>query len=193
MNPEFQAFRSELLDLGLKSIRHGIKTGQVIQINTTHLDPALKVHRASFVTLLKNGDLRGCIGSLRATRPLVIDIVRNAYAAAFSDPRFVKVSATEFHALDMHISILSEPEPLNFSSESELVNQLRPGIDGLIMEDQNLRGTFLPSVWESFPEPQMFLNQLKRKAGLPENHWSESIKVSRYFTEIIAGQAEART
>jgi uncharacterized protein len=188
----FQAFRSELLDLGLNSIRHGIQSGQVLPVDTATFDPALKVHRASFVTLLKNGDLRGCIGSLRATRPLALDIVRNAYAAAFHDPRFEKVSATEFHALHIHISILSEPEALTFSSESELVDQLRPGIDGLIIEDRNRRGTFLPSVWESIPEPRNFLNQLKRKAGLPENHWSEHIRVARYSTEVIAGTAEAR-
>lgn len=186
----FLEFRSELLDLCLVSIRHGIDTGRVIRIEPARFDPALNVRRASFVTLLKNGDLRGCIGSLRATRPLVIDVARNAYAAAFSDPRFTKVSAGEVGALDIHISILSQPETMSFCSESDLVGQLRPGIDGLVIEDNGHRGTFLPSVWESLPEPQMFLNQLKRKAGLAESHWSEHIKVSRYATETITGPSE---
>ncbi|MGH8548729.1 MAG: AmmeMemoRadiSam system protein A [Methylococcales bacterium] len=185
----FQEFRSELLDLCLASIRHGIDTGRVIWIEAARFNPALTVPRATFVTLLKNGDLRGCIGSVRATRPLVIDVARNAYAAALSDPRFDKVSAGELSALHIHISILSEPEAMSFTSESDLVNQLRPGIDGLVIEDEGRRGTFLPSVWESIPDPRTFLNQLKRKAGLAENHWSEQVKVSRYATETIAGPA----
>jgi uncharacterized protein len=187
MQGSFQEFSSELLDLCLASIRHGIDTGQVIRINTTGLNPALKVRRATFVTLLKRGELRGCIGSLQAIRPLVIDVARNAYSAAFADPRFARVSAREIPALHVHISILSEPDAMSFTSESELVSQLRPGIDGLVIEDRGRRGTFLPAVWESIPEPQAFLNQLKRKAGLPETHWSERIKVSRYSAEIIAG------
>jgi AmmeMemoRadiSam system protein A len=185
----FQEFRSELLDLCLASIRHGIETGQMIRIEPGRFDPALKVFRATFVTLFKNGDLRGCIGSLRATRPLVIDVARNAYAAAFSDPRFAQVSAREVPALDIHVSILSEPEAMRFTSEFDLIEQLRPGIDGLIIEDNGRRGTFLPSVWESLPEPRIFLKQLKCKAGLAESHWSESIKISRYSAEIIAGPA----
>ena len=183
----FQEFRAELLELCLLSIRHGISTGREIKVDTAEFNPALKVRRASFVTLLKNGELRGCIGSLQATRPLVIDVARNAYAAAFTDPRFAKVSAREIQSLQIHISILSEPENLNFSSESDLIAQLRPGIDGLVLEDKGRRGTFLPTVWDVFPEPRLFLNQLKRKAGLAESHWSERIKVARYLTETIDG------
>lgn len=185
----FQEFRAELLDLCLTSIRHGIDTGQLIRIETSCYDPALKARRASFVTLLKNGDLRGCIGSLRATRPLVVDVARNAYAAAFSDPRFAKVSAREVRSLHIHISILSEPESMRFTSEADLIAQLRPGIDGLVIEDNGRHGTFLPSVWESLPEPQNFLNQLKRKAGLSETHWSDRIRVFRYSIETISGPA----
>ncbi|MGR9107399.1 MAG: AmmeMemoRadiSam system protein A [Gammaproteobacteria bacterium] len=185
MRSGFQAFRTELLDLCVDSIRHGIDPGGMLQIDTGRFDPALKVRRASFVTLLINEALRGCIGSLHATRPLIIDVARNAHAAAFADPRFAQVSAREVHALDIHISILSEPEALSFTSEPDLIEQLRPGIDGLVIEDKGRRGTFLPSVWESFPEPRDFLNQLKRKAGLPESHWSERIQVARYSTETI--------
>ncbi|MGH8556827.1 MAG: AmmeMemoRadiSam system protein A [Methylococcales bacterium] len=185
----FQEFRSELLGLCLASIRHGIDTGRVIRIDPDAFDPALKVLRATFVTLMKNGNLRGCIGSLQAIRPLVVDLARNAYASAFSDPRFEQVSAKEMDALHIQLSILSEPETMNFSSESDLVKQLQPGIDGLILEDSGRQGTFLPSVWESFPEPRDFLNQLKRKAGLAENYWSDRIEIARYSTETIAGPA----
>lgn len=185
MRTGFQAFSSVLLDLCLASIRHGLDVGQVIHVDCAEFDPALQVDRATFITLLKNEDLRGCIGSLNATRPLVADLAKNAYAAAFSDPRFPKVSLADVDKLDIHISILGKPEAMSFSSESDLIGQLRPDVDGLIIEDRGHRGTFLPSVWESLPEPQIFLNQLKRKAGLAETHWSNQIKVARYSTEII--------
>lgn len=186
-HPGFQEYRSQLIELCLASIRHGFDRGQVIRVDPAGFDSALNVRRASFVTLLKNGDLRGCIGSLIAIRPLVIDLARNAHAAAFSDPRFNKVGAEEIDALHIHISILSEAETMSFRSESDLVKQLRPGLDGLILEHGDHRGTFLPSVWESISNRQDFLNQLKRKAGLSESYWSEKIKVSRYFTESVAG------
>ncbi len=185
----FQEFRFELLEICVASIRHGIDTGRVIQIDPDAFDPTLKVRRATFVTLMKNGELRGCIGSLQAIQPLVVDLARNAYAAAFSDPRFEQVSAIEMDGLHIQLSILSEPETINFSSESDLVKQLQPGIDGLILEDSGRQGTFLPSVWESIPGPRDFLNQLKRKAGFSESYWSERIKISRYSTETIAGPA----
>ncbi|MGH8474683.1 MAG: AmmeMemoRadiSam system protein A [Methylococcales bacterium] len=184
----FQEFRSELLDLCLASIRHGVETGQRIEVDTQRFDPALQVWRATFVTLLKYGGLRGCIGSLNAMRPLVVDLARNAYAAAFSDPRFERVEMNEIDTLEIHISILSEPEAMSFRSESDLLSQLQPGIDGLVLEDHGQQGTFLPSVWESLPDPRDFLNQLKRKAGLAEDYWSKGIKISRYTTEIIYGR-----
>ena len=179
--------RTEILDLAFASIRHGIASGQLISLEAASYHPALKSRRATFVTLTKNGNLRGCIGSLQAVRPLVVDVTRNAFAAAFADPRFTRVSAREVQTLRIQISMLSEFESLSFQSESDLISQLRPGIDGLVLEDRTRKGTFLPSVWESFPEPQDFLNQLKRKAGLAENYWSERIRVSRYSTESISG------
>lgn len=143
---------------------------------------SLQVKRATFVTLYINNELRGCIGTLEANNPLVIDIAHNARAAAFQDPRFPPVNKDEFEKLSVHISILGEAEPMSFSDEQDLINQLRPGTDGLILTDGYRRGTFLPSVWESLPEPQNFLQHLKIKAGLPANYWSDTIKISRYTT-----------
>lgn len=175
-----------LLDLCVASIRYGIKRSQAIPVDYKEFDPTLQLHRATFVTLLKNGNLRGCIGSLNARRPLIVDLAQNAFAAAFLDPRFPKIGVQEIDQLSIHISILSESEAIDFNSESDLLSQIRPGIDGLILEDKGNRSTFLPSVWESLPDPQIFLSQLKLKAGLHENHWSKQLKVSRYTTESIS-------
>jgi hypothetical protein len=137
---------------------------------------------AAFVTLKENGELRGCIGSLAASRPLDQDIAMNAFAAAFSDPRFNPVTADEVDELEISISVLTTPELMIFRSEEDLVSQLRPGIDGLILTEGRNRGTFLPSVWENYPERESFLNHLKMKAGLASNYWSGTLKVERYET-----------
>jgi len=105
--------------------------------------------------------------------------------AAFRDPRFPPLAADEFDELDIHLSILTPAEPVSFTSEQELITQLQPGIDGLILEEGHRRGTFLPSVWEQLPEPQQFLRHLKQKAGLSPDYWSENIRISRYRTEMI--------
>jgi AmmeMemoRadiSam system protein A len=185
MSASYQAFRHELIELCLTTIQHGLGSGKSLAVTTSNHDPFLRRHRATFVTLLNEDSLRGCIGSLTAKRELVIDLARNAHAAAFSDLRFPAVTAGELDGLDIHISILSTPEPINFDSESELVRNLRPGKDGLVLEEGGNRGTFLPSVWESIPDPEEFFFQLKRKTGLAPNHWSEEISVFRYTTEII--------
>ncbi|MBT4789717.1 MAG: AmmeMemoRadiSam system protein A, partial [Gammaproteobacteria bacterium] len=138
---------------------------------------------ASFVTLEMSHQLRGCIGSLEAHRPLAEDLIANGYSAAFRDPRFPPLSQEEYAILEIKISLLSAPEPMQFNSESDLVGQLQPGVDGLILQQGTHRGTFLPSVWEQLPDPQNFLDRLKQKAGLPGNHWSEKITMQRYRTE----------
>ena len=141
--------------------------------------------RASFVTLHRQGELRGCIGHLEGVQPLVVDVAENAFAAAFRDPRFPPLAEPELAGLALHISVLTPATELEFESEQDLVAQLRPGIDGLILQEGAARGTFLPSVWESLPDPHQFLAQLKRKAGLPSDHWSERIRVFRYETEAF--------
>jgi len=135
---------------------------------------------ATFVTLMKTGELRGCVGSLLATRPLRIDVERNARAAAFEDSRFSPVCETEFGSIDIEVSRISSLEPISFANEGELLETLRPGIDGVLLEHGWNRGTFLPQVWQQLPEPRQFMDQLKLKAGLPAGFWSSGLKVSRY-------------
>ncbi len=174
-----------LLEIARSSIAHGLTQAQPLPIKLDDYSPALQALRASFVTLQINQQLRGCIGSLEAHRPLVKDIAENAFAAAFRDPRFAPLSEQEFDQLDYHISILSPTEALAFESENELLKKLRPGIDGLVLSQQGHRGTFLPSVWEQLPQARQFLAQLKVKAGLSADYWSDSIRVERYTVEDI--------
>lgn len=147
--------------------------------------PELQEERATFVTLTIDGDLRGCIGMLEACRPLAEDVVENARAAAFRDPRFAPLSIEEFGQLKIHISVLSAPEELFFESEADLLAQIRQDVDGLILQDGGRRGTFLPSVWADLPNKELFLMHLKMKAGLPSNYWSDTLRVFRYTAECF--------
>jgi len=177
--------RATLLDVARASIQHGLRHRQALEVNPGDYPESLRSLRATFVTLEKGGQLRGCIGALTAYQPLVQDVAVHAYAAAFEDPRFPELRMEEFSALEVHISVLSPPEPLHFGSEDELLAQLRPGVDGLILQFRHHRGTFLPSVWEHLADPYVFLAQLKQKAGLPLDFWSPELQVERYTTEYF--------
>lgn len=144
------------------------------------IQPWINEPGASFVTLTQQGNLRGCIGSLEAHRPLLEDVRANAIAAAVHDPRFAPLSARELSHTRIEVSLLSRTEVIAFDSEQHALAQLRPGVDGLVLEYGHSRGTFLPQVWESLPSPADFLAQLKRKAGLPVNFWHGGIRLSRY-------------
>lgn len=140
----------------------------------------LRVPGASFVTLTQHGDLRGCIGSLAAHRPLHQDVEANAIAAAFHDPRFAPLQRHELDITRVEVSLLSAAHPMQFSTEDDALRQLQPGEDGVILEVGHYRSTFLPQVWEQLPTPESFLAQLKRKAGLPADFWSADVRLSRY-------------
>ena len=140
----------------------------------------LKPVRASFVTLTQNGGLRGCIGSLEAHRPLGEDVSHNARAAALSDPRFAPLAREELAATRVEVSILATPKLLAFADHADLIAQLRPGEDGLILECGGARGTFLPQVWESLPDPEQFVAELKRKAGLEPGVSTAKCRIQRY-------------
>jgi len=141
---------------------------------------ALDVPGATFVTLTQSGLLRGCIGSLEATRPLRADVHANAIAAAFRDPRFPPLHAAEFDVTRVEVSLLSASRSVAVTDEAGLLRALVPGVDGVILEFGRHRATFLPQVWESLDEPRRFLDALKRKAGLPADFWHPQIRFSRY-------------
>lgn len=179
------AVRQVLLDLARASIGFGLQHGRPPAAPLDECPSELRERRASFVTLQRQGALRGCIGSLEAYRPLIADVAENAYAAAFRDPRFPPVAPHEFADLEIHLSLLTPAEPMQAASEADLLRQLRPGEDGLILLEGSHRATFLPAVWESLPEPQSFISHLKRKAGLPAEYWSDTLTVFRYRAEHI--------
>ncbi len=186
------AERARLSRLARESIRYGLQQGCALPIQAADYPQNLQAARAAFVTLNRQGGLRGCIGHLEPVQPLVADVVQNAFAAAFQDPRFPPLQAAEEPQLEVHISVLSLPQAMTFDSEADLLRQIRPGEDGLILQDGPHRGTFLPSVWESLPEPRQFLEHLKIKAGLPSGHWSDRIRISRYQTESWSDLAPGR-
>ena len=174
-------------DLGIALLRHARgaiaeKFGQAASMaaNASPTHEALDRPGATFVTLMQDGELRGCIGTLEAHRPLLIDVRENALAAAFRDARFLPLSAMEQEFTSVEVSLLTQAQPMEFEHEEHLLAQLRPGTDGIVLSYGQYRSTFLPQVWESLPEPRQFMAQLKRKAGLPADFWAENLNISRY-------------
>jgi AmmeMemoRadiSam system protein A len=180
-----QTERKILLDLARRSIECGLSKGTPVAVAVEDYSAALNQDRACFVTLLRNDQLRGCIGGIESLRPLVIDVADRAFVAANRDPRFPPLQAHELESTEIEISILLPLEPLNVQSEQALLNQLRPGVDGLVLEDGAARGVFLPAVWEKLPGPLDFVTQLRKKAGLPESHWTNSERYWTFRTETF--------
>lgn len=174
--------KQTLLQLAREAVRSPLEGEDTFNVNLDRFTRRLKEQRASFVTLNINEQLRGCIGSLAAHRPLVLDVAHNAQAAAFKDPRFRPISHEEYQQIDVHISILSKPTPLLVDSRQALENALRPDIDGLILKEGSNHATYLPSVWSQLPDPAQFIRELRRKAGLHPDGWSQSIEVFTYTT-----------
>lgn len=177
--------RKALLDLAKQSISFGLEHNKCMEPDLTKYPVHLCEDRACFVTLHLKGELRGCIGSLIAHNPLITDVVQNAYAAAFQDPRFFPLTRNEFKLINLEISILSKPKKMSFSSEKNLLSKIRPKVDGLILTSGIHKGIFLPTVWEELKTPELFLKHLKNKAGLDFNYWSDDIEIERYTTELI--------
>jgi len=153
-------------------------------------DPALQEKRGVFVTLHKNGQLRGCIGSLVGLEPIVEGVRRNALNAAFNDRRFSPVTPDEFDDLRIDVSVLSQPKPLSYTDSQDLLGKLRPGIDGVILRGPGgASATFLPQVWEQLPDPQLFLSHLCLKAGLPQDAWqSGQLDIDTYQVQHFEEQ-----
>jgi len=143
-------------------------------------NPNFKKNGASFVTLTKNGKLRGCIGSLQAQRPLIEDIIANAKNAAFRDPRFPKLTQKELHVIDIEVSILTEPKLLEYVDIEDLKNKINPNIDGVILKLNTNQATFLPQVWEELPEFEIFFGNLLSKANLPMDSFKHHPEIFIY-------------
>jgi uncharacterized protein len=174
--------RQTILQIARDAIMQSFLGNKDIQINLKLFPAELLEKKGTFVTLNINGKLRGCIGSLSPQRPLIVDIIHNAQAAAFHDPRFKALSIEEFKQIEIHVSILTDARAMQVNSREELLAQLRPGEDGIILKENGKSATYLPSVWEKIPEPENFINELRRKAGLEPKGWDESTQVLRYGT-----------
>ena len=166
----------QLLTVARNSIKYGLEKKEKIRLTLTDYPEILREIRATFVTINIGSALRGCIGTTVAISPVVISVSDNAYAAAFNDPRFPSLNNKEFEIIRISVSILTTPERITFASEQQLLDQLCPGIDGLIIEKGNKKATFLPAVWESLPLAKEFLIHLKQKAHIdqdqsPEQAW----------------------
>lgn len=177
------AQRSELLSLARTSIEASLPTGERAPYDGPPLHSDLCRPGSSFVTLRVGDNLRGCCGTIEATRALHVDVWNNAYASAFADPRFPALTPEEWYGTGIEISVLSEPERCDVRREAELLEVLRPGIDGLILQAAARRSTFLPAVWEQLPDPRDFIRHLKLKAGWPADFWPSDMQVWLYTTE----------
>jgi AmmeMemoRadiSam system protein A len=166
--------------VALRAVEGAAHGADLLEIDPDAHAPRLRAPGASFVTLRREGELRGCVGRLEAVEPLVRDVARSAYRAACADTRFERVLPHELTGLELKISVLSPLEPLRVASEAELLAALRPGVDGLVLREGARGATFLPAVWESLSAPEDFLRELLRKAGLPERHWSPTLRFERY-------------
>jgi AmmeMemoRadiSam system protein A len=165
-----------LLTLARSAIAEQLGLGQLEVVSHASLEQP----SATFVTLRQAGQLRGCVGSLHRLRTLRDDVRANAVAAAFRDPRFGPLDASELPQISLEVSLLSNDERIEVDTEAELIGCLRPGLDGVTLEYGPHRATLLPQVWQQLPQARDFLAALKTKAGLPEDFWSSDLIVSRY-------------
>ena len=174
-----------LLQVARDAIEYGLRYKRAPHLEAETFPASVRVPRAVFVTLTLDGELRGCVGTMESGLPLVINVSKYAYASAFVDSRFPAVTASELPQLHIHISILSPLEQIVCCSEQELLSKIRPGIDGLLLEEGTHRATLLPSVWDSIPDPTEFVKRLKIKAGLPAHYWSNTIRMHSYTVQSI--------
>jgi len=165
--------RKTLLRMAREAIEHIVRGEKLPPIDHTTLSPNLREQGASFITLTIRGQLRGCIGALEAYQPLADDVREHAVAAAFDDPRFPPLSEGELGRIQIEVSRLTRPVPLEYKDADDLISRLRPAIDGVILRDGLRRATFLPQVWEKIPDPSDFLDNLCYKMGVPHHFWRD--------------------
>jgi AmmeMemoRadiSam system protein A len=173
-----------LLETARNAIESRLRGEKDPAIDLQEYPPNLQENGAAFITLTKNGVLRGCVGTIEARQPLIKDVNDRALSAAFEDPRFPPLEENELSALKVEVSRLTIPEPLDYDSPEQLLGQLQPGVDGVILSYQFRRATFLPQVWNTIPDPELFLGRLCLKMGLEQDAWrSFPLEVQTYQVE----------
>jgi uncharacterized protein len=166
-----QTEQETLLKIAREAIEKSVTGGSLPKVKLAALPPSLKENGASFVTLTVQQRLRGCIGALQAYQPLAEDVQEHAAAAALQDPRFPEVIPAELPGISIEVSVLSPQTPLAYEDAQDLLNKIRPGVDGVVLQDGLRKATFLPQVWEKLPDPAMFLSQLCMKMDAPADLW----------------------
>ncbi len=180
-----ERYGTDLMKLVVRTVQFGLAKDKPPSIALHTFAKELQMPRATFVTLEREGSLRGCIGSLVASKSLVEDVVDNAFRAAFRDPRYPKLEKNERKGLGLSISVLTPMSPVSFTDEASFARQIRPGLDGLLIQEGSNRAVFLPQVWQQLQQTSDFVAQLKLKAGLPEDYWSDSIKTWRFTVQRV--------
>lgn len=176
--------RRILLKLAREALEDAVNGRSLKKIDLKDFPASLREKRASFVTLTKQGFLRGCIGALEPYLPLVEDVREHSVAAGLQDYRFAPVEPQELGEIEIEISCLTVPQVLDYESPAHLLEQLRVGIDGVILMDGAHRATFLPQVWEKLPDKNQFLGQLCQKMGASQDlWWRKKLKVLIYQVE----------
>jgi AmmeMemoRadiSam system protein A len=178
--------RRTLLDLATRTIASGLERQPVPRDMATPDSHALEALGASFVTLEVGDRLLGCIGTIEPVRPLFEDVMQNAYRSAFHDPRLPAVTKRDYEIMRVKISVLGPIEPIAADSREELVDALRPGVDGVLVTAAGRRATFLPSVWDKVRTPDEFLEQLLRKGNVSPRPWPAGLTAARYTTDEFA-------
>ncbi len=163
--------KESLLRLARQSISHYLDCREMLPVDERKIDPVLKEKRGVFITLTINGALRGCIGHLLPVQPLYLDVIENAVNAAFDDPRFDQLQTEELDKIKIEISVLSQPEPLEYKDPEDLLRQLVPLKHGVILKKGIYQATYLPQVWEDLTDKELFLSSLCQKAGLYPDEW----------------------
>jgi AmmeMemoRadiSam system protein A len=166
-----QEEQQTLLHVAREAMEHAVRGEKLPPMPEGILTPNMREQEASFVTLTIHGQLRGCIGALEAYQPLADDVREHAVAAALDDPRFPPVREDELSGIQIEVSRLTRPVPLEYRDADDLLSRLKPYVDGVILRDGFRRATFLPQVWEKLPDPSEFLNNLCYKMGASENLW----------------------
>jgi len=185
-----QAHGTALVALAARGLNHGVEHGRPpAPLDLDSVPAALRAPGAAFVTLTRaaDGALRGCIGSLEAHRPLAQDVLAHGFDAGFRDPRFPSIGAEDLPALEVSVSVLTPAVALPFKDRDDLLARLRPGVDGVILQQGRRRGLFLPQVWAQLPDPDVFLAHLLRKAGLPSDRWPDDIRAFRFESRGAKG------
>ncbi len=189
VNKLTQTEKEILLKYAREALEVGVQGGKLSSINMEKLPERLREIGASFVTLTIGGYLRGCIGTLEASQPLIDDVREHTLAAAFNDYRFPPVRPEEVDQINIEISYLTPPIPLDYRDSNDLVNRLHPGIDGVVIRDGIRRATFLPQVWQKISDPEEFLSMLCRKMGVDANSWrTKKLEILVYKVEEFSDQ-----